>query len=189
VLCTVARLCAYKGHDVVLRALASLPMEQRQEFAYLVAGKGPSLESLQRTARELGVDSLVHWLGFVPEAQLNTLYNASDLFVLCTREIRGSQEVEGFGLAFLEAQACGVPVVGTRTGGIPDAICEGEGGWLINQDDHHQLATVLNALALEPERFRAAGRAARARVERECTWEHYFQRFRAVLSAEGIKVG
>jgi phosphatidylinositol alpha-1,6-mannosyltransferase len=157
VLSSVSRLHAYKGHETVLRALAQLPEMVRRRFVYLVAGKGPYELALRSEADRLGLGSTMRWLGFVPEEDLPELYRASDLFVLCTRETTDQQEVEGFGMVFLEAQACGTPVVGTRTGGIPDAVREGEGGWLIDQDDATALARVLAQLAVDPAPFRAAG--------------------------------
>ncbi len=186
VLSSVSRLHAFKGHETILRALAGLPARRKDRFLYLVAGTGPHGGELQRLAAELGLAGRVRFLGFVPEDDLPDLYRASDLFVLCTRESAARQEVEGFGLVFLEAQACGVPVVGARTGGIPDAVREGEGGQLIAQDDANALAAILEELAECPERFQAAGRAARRRVVNECTWDHYMQRFLAALAAEGI---
>jgi phosphatidylinositol alpha-1,6-mannosyltransferase len=188
VLSSVSRLQAYKGHETVLRALAELPERQRNRVVYLIAGKGPCGDELRKLASDLGLSEQVRFLGFVPEEDLPDLYRASDLFVLCTRETSEQQEVEGFGLVFLEAQACGTPVVGTRTGGIPDAMKEGEGGWLIEQDDAEALSKILLGLAGDPESFRTAGLAARRRVERECTWGHYIDRFRTVLEAEGIQI-
>jgi phosphatidylinositol alpha-1,6-mannosyltransferase len=187
VLCSVSRIHLYKGHEVVLQALASLPPEERDRFVYLVAGRGPDLPALQERAGDLGLGHLVRWLGYVPEEELPDLYRAADLFVLCTREVVEQQEVEGFGLVFLEAQACAIPVVGARTGGIPDAIRDGEGGWLIEQDDVQALSQILLRLAAEPEVFRAAGAAARLRVEREFTWSHYLQRFTRALQEVGIQ--
>jgi len=189
VLSSVSRLHAYKGHETVFRALAQLPEMVRQRFVYLIAGKGPYELALRSEADRLGLGSTVRWLGFVPEEDLPELYRASDLFVLCTRETTDQQEVEGFGMVFLEAQACGTPVVGTRTGGIPDAVREGEGGWLIDQDDATALARVLAQLAEDPAPFRAAGVAARKRVEHECTWDHYMERFLSALSAQRIQLG
>lgn len=182
VLCSVSRLCAYKGHSTVFRALTSLAPAVRQRFVYLIAGRGPDRDTLQREAADLGVSDLIRWLGYVPEDKLPDLYRASDLFVLCTRENESTQEVEGFGLVFLEAQACGTPVVGTRTGGIPDAIHEGEGGWLIPADDAPALAGIFESLVTAPDIFRAAGAAGRARVERSCTWDHYLHQFTAALT-------
>jgi phosphatidyl-myo-inositol dimannoside synthase len=181
VLCTVARLQQYKGHDVVLRAIASLAPSEREHIVYLIAGRGPYEQELKHLAAELGVAQQIRWLGFVPEIELPEVYRATDLFVLCTREASREQAVEGFGLVFLEAQACGVPVVGTKTGGIPEAIKGGEGGWLIEQDDSRTLAEILSQLVHAPEAFHKAGIQARQCVLRECTWKSYSQRFAAAL--------
>ena len=186
---TVARLNEYKGHDVVFKALAALEPSWRERLVYLVAGQGPAENALRCKANEAGVAHLVRWLGYVPEADLPELYRAMDLFVLCTRENRCGREVEGFGLVFLEAQACGVPVVGARTGGIPEAVREGEGGWLISQDDAGALVAILRALVKDPASFRQAGLAARHRIERDCTWEHYLDRFTSALASAGIDLG
>jgi phosphatidyl-myo-inositol dimannoside synthase len=186
VLSTVSRIHSYKGHDVVLRAIASLAPEEREQVAYLIVGKGPFEPELRKLAAELGVESNVRWLGFVAEGELPEVYSASDLFVLCTREAPEERSVEGFGLVFLEAQSCGTPVVGTRTGGIPAAIQDSEGGWLIEQDDHQALADIIRALVHSPELFHTAGTQARQRVLRESTWERYGQRFSSALQSVGI---
>jgi phosphatidylinositol alpha-1,6-mannosyltransferase len=189
VVSSVSRLTAYKGHSTVFRALAALPETAQERIVYMVAGKGPHELALRTEATALGVASCVRWLGFLPEEELPDLYRASSLFVLCTRETAEQQAVEGFGLVFLEAQACGTPVVGTRTGGIPDAVREGAGGWLIEQDDSAALARILSELANDPAPFREAGNSARKRIELECTWDHHMRNFMAALAAERIQVG
>jgi phosphatidylinositol alpha-1,6-mannosyltransferase len=161
VLCTVSRMHPYKGHDVVLRAIASLSSAEREQLIYLVVGKGPYERGLRQLAADLHVESNVRWLGFVAEADLPEVYAASDLFVLCTRDAPEGRSVEGFGLVFLEAQSCGTPVAGTRTGGIPAAVQDGVGGWLIAQDDKEALAAIIRRLEHSPEQFRAAGAQAR----------------------------
>jgi phosphatidylinositol alpha-1,6-mannosyltransferase len=187
VVSSVSRLHAYKGHETVLRALAELPQRQKCRMLYLIVGKGPYSSVLRRLTEDLGLNEQVRFLGFVREEDLPDLYRASDLFILCTRESTVQQEVEGFGLVFLEAQACGTPVVGTRTGGIPDAVKHGEGGWLIQQDDLAGLVEIFTRLAVDPAAFCAAGVTARRRVEREATWGHYIDRFLMALEAEGIR--
>jgi phosphatidylinositol alpha-1,6-mannosyltransferase len=189
VLCTVSRMHPYKGHDVVLRAIASLPPNERERLVYLVVGEGPCERWLRKLAADLRVAPHVRWLGFVAEEDLPEVYSASDLFVLCTRDAPEERSVEGFGLVFLEAQSCGTPVVGTRTGGIPAAIQDGVGGWLIEQDGHEALADIIRTLVHSPELFRAAGTQARERVMREHTWAHYMQRFSAALQSAGISTG
>ena len=179
----MSRLHAYKGHDVVLRAIAASSARIRQNLVYLIAGKGPHQGELERQVTELGLAEQVRFLGFVPEDDLPDLYRASDLFLLCTREAIERQEVEGFGLVLLEAQACGTPVIGTRTGGIPDAVKEGEGGWLIEEDDAAALSKFLSRLVDDPAAFLVAGKRARERVERQCTWDHYMRRLIGALES------
>lgn len=188
VLCTVSRIQRFKGHETVLAAIANLPAAMRDQFVYLVGGKGPDLDFLKAKAIELGINEHVRWLGFVADEDLPSLYSASDLFVLPTRNVPEKRSVEGFGLAFLEAQACGTPVVGTNTGGISDAVAHGDGGWLIEQDDVQDLTGILTKLHNNREEFRTMGNKARERVEREFTWEHYLNRFIVALENGGIQL-
>jgi phosphatidylinositol alpha-1,6-mannosyltransferase len=189
VIITVSRVTAHKNHRLVLKALAAMPEDTRSRFVYVVAGRGRAMmATLQQEADGLGVGQAVRWLGYVPEAELPRLYQSADLFVLCTREDRNQPNVEGFGLVFLEAQACGVPVVGARTGGIPDAVKESQGGWLIDQDDAAALSAILMRLGENPEEFRRMGILARHRVERECTWDSYMDRLSDALSLHGLRI-
>lgn len=189
VILTVSRLSRYKAHDTVFNALARLPAPLRKRCVYLIAGQGSAQPWLEDRARQLGVNDVVRWLGYVPENDLPDLYRAADLFALCTRESPQQAEVEGFGLVFLESQACGTPVVGTRCGGIPSAVIEQESGWLIEQDDVAGLAALLQRLVETPEVFRQMGRAARNRVETTCTWDHYLDRFVTTLKSRRILDG
>jgi phosphatidylinositol alpha-1,6-mannosyltransferase len=189
VILTVSRILLYKGHRLVFQALAALPEPARDTFVYLIAGQGRDMPRLQQDAEALGLGRVVRWLGYVPEADLAELYRSANLFVLCTRENPDQPDIEGFGLTFLEAQACGIPVVGTSTGGIPDAIAEGQGGWLIDQDDLGALTAILARLVEDPEEFRQMGRAARQRVQSECTWDHYMDRLIEMLQMRGIPIG
>lgn len=173
VICSVSRLHAFKGHDTILDAIAALPQQKRSQILYLIAGIGPALSALKDQAQQLGITEQIRWLGFVPDKDLPTLYSAADLFVLATREIPEQRSVEGFGLVFLEAQACGTPVVGTRSGGIPDAIVENQGGWLIEENDTQTLQSILIQLLDNPEAFTRMGAIARKRIEGECTWDQY----------------
>jgi phosphatidylinositol alpha-1,6-mannosyltransferase len=188
VLLTVSRILRHKGHRLVFQALAALPDSARARFAYLIAGQGRDTSRLQHEAEALGLGRVVRWLGYVPEADLPQLYQSADLFVLCTREDPDQPDVEGFGLAFLEAQACGIPVVGTRTGGIPDAVTEGEGGWLIDQDDVAALAAILTRLLEKPAAFGRMGRTARERVEVAYSSERFIGGFVELLARQGVQV-
>jgi phosphatidylinositol alpha-1,6-mannosyltransferase len=183
---SVSRLDAYKGHDVMLRALAQLPREARSRLHYAVAGRGSHLHVLQRLASELGISDCVSWLRFVADEALPELYASADLFALCTREDPQARGVEGFGMVFLEAQAAGVAVLGTKAGGIPDAIVEGEGGWLVPQDDVAAVAAHLERLARDVAPFQQQGALGRERVCRDATWEKYVDRLLAIMEARDV---
>jgi phosphatidyl-myo-inositol dimannoside synthase len=185
VLSTVSRICHYKGHDIALRAIASMSLDEREQIIYLIVGTGPYEPELQKLAKELHLESNVRWLGFVAESELPDIYAASDLFVLCTRDAPEERGIEGFGLVFLEAQSCGTPVVGTRTGGIPAAIEDGKGGWLIEQDDTSALTDIVRRLLHTPELFRQEGQRARQRVLAEHTWDHYMRHLTSALRNTG----
>jgi phosphatidyl-myo-inositol dimannoside synthase len=121
VLLTVGRLDRrerYKGHDRVIRALPALTTLGVGPLLYFIAGEGGDQPRLAKLATALGVSAHVRFLGHVPEARLPSLYNAADLYVMPSTG-------EGFGIAFLEAMACGTPAAGLAIGGATDALADG----------------------------------------------------------------
>ncbi|MGH9426331.1 MAG: glycosyltransferase family 4 protein, partial [Terriglobia bacterium] len=134
VLLTVARLDASeraKGVDLVIKALRSVRVHH-PSVQYVVAGKGDDVPRLQSLARELGVANSVKFLGYVPDKELPALYSEADLFVMPSWK-------EGFGIVFLEALACGVPVVAGNRDGSVDAVLDGQIGLLVDPEDSAQL--------------------------------------------------
>jgi phosphatidylinositol alpha-1,6-mannosyltransferase len=101
---------------------------------------------------------------------------------MCTREQKAAKQVEGFGLAFLEAQACGTVTIGTRQGGIVDAIEDNNGGFLIDRDDDASLTRQIEELVKSPSLCKEQGVMARQRIEKEATWQHYGQRVATLLN-------
>lgn len=170
---TVARLVPIKGHATVLRALAELPAEVRQQLLYVIVGQGPVRSELEALAAELGISAQVQFAGFVADADLPTWYAAIDLFVLVSRVDSNLRGMEGFGMALTEAQAAGLPVIGSRSGGISDAVCSNEGGWLVDENDAVGLATHLRQLVENPTSMKEQGRRGAARVLRDCKWAQY----------------
>lgn len=162
-LLTVARLVPHKGIDSVIAALPLLP-----EVGYLVAGGGPDRLRLQQLAEAAGVADRVRFLGAVPDAELPAIYRMATVYVGLSREEAG--QVEGFGLSLVEAQACGVPVVATNCGGIPDAVSDGQSGVLIPPNDPAAAVVAIAALLTDDSRRRAMGQAGRARVEQYLNW-------------------
>jgi phosphatidylinositol alpha-1,6-mannosyltransferase len=170
---SLSRILQFKGYDFIAQTIAKLPLNFREKIQWNVGGTGPYLVELQKLVNELQINHLVTFYGFIPDENLPEFYASSDLFVLCTREEKKSRQVEGFGLVFLEAQACGVPVVGTRSGGIPDAISEGNGGWLIEQDNYTELSTIFINCILDKSIVMEQSVNARERIEKYCTWDQY----------------
>lgn len=175
IILTVSRINKYKAHDVVLKALSLLNEKEKEKILYIIAGRGNYEDELKKMIKQLNLENIVYWYGFVDEKKLPDLYKASDLFVLCTREEKEQKAVEGFGLVFLEAQASGIPVIGVKQGGIPDAVEDGNGGILIERDDYKSLANILKDFINNDEKFKKLGKLARQRVENKSTWNHFSQ--------------
>jgi phosphatidyl-myo-inositol dimannoside synthase len=164
VLLTVGRLDLRKGHDVVIGALPLL----RQEFPalrYVIVGEGPEREKLAALAREKGVAERVLFAGFQPDERLRAYYRVCDVFVMHNRTLWN--DVEGFGLVFLEAGACGKPVIGGRSGGVVDAIIHGKTGFLVAPDDSQALIQALQTLLRDSALRREMGLAGRRRAVEE----------------------
>ena len=123
-LLTVGRLAAaerYKGHDRVFDALAAIAPADRQKILYVVAGEGDDRARLEALARDQALENVVRFVGYTKGDDLLNLYRAADIFVMPSTG-------EGFGIAFLEAMACGTPVLGLAVAGAKDALAEGELG-------------------------------------------------------------
>lgn len=171
ILGTLSRLVERKGLDMVLRALPRVLAEFPQAV-YLVVGDGPDRPRLEGLAEELGVASAVRFAGEAGEETLPDWFRTCDVFVLPSREIQSSGHVEGFGIVFLEAGACGIPVIGGRSGGVVEAVQDGVTGVLVNPGDSEDLAEALLKILRNPDRARAMGQAGRTRAERAFTWEN-----------------
>lgn len=180
-LCTVSRILQFKGHDFILKTLENLPKIYREKIEWHIAGTGSYLQELKQLAQTSAIAKQVIFHGFVPDKDLPKFYNQHDLFILATREQPNSTSVEGFGLVFLEAQACGLPVIGTRTGGIPDAIDENQGGFLIEQDHEAQLQNLLIRFIDRPKYKEELGNRARKRVEDKANWQVYIHQLKQIL--------
>jgi len=164
---TVARLVPHKGIDTTLEVVAGLAREG-VDLGYLVVGEGPMRAALEAQAAALGIADRVRWLGGVPDDRLPGVYAAADLYLGLSRE-EGPQ-AEGFGLALLEAQAAGLPVVAGRGGGTADAVADGVTGVLVPPTELPVILAAARALLGDDARARAMGAAGRERVEREFGW-------------------
>ena len=128
VILTVSRLDPrerYKGHDLIIPLLKDLARDY-PGLVYLVAGAGGDRARLERLARDADAADIARFLGFVADEDLPDLYRASDLYVMPSGG-------EGFGIAFVEAMACGTPALGLALGGAVDALRDGELGRAVSE--------------------------------------------------------
>ena len=129
VLLTVGRLDGrqkHKGHDRVIRCLPRL-RHQHPDIVYVIVGEGNDRERLQNLAAQCEVASMIRFPGRVSDRELVDFYRAADLFVMPSTG-------DGFGIVFLEAMACGTPVLGVDVGGVRDAMADGDLGLAVQDD-------------------------------------------------------
>jgi phosphatidyl-myo-inositol dimannoside synthase len=167
ILLTVTRLYPYKGVDRMLEALPAI-VRACPNVKYLVVGTGPDLDRLRELARGLGLERQVSFLGAVSLSKIIELYNVADLFIMLSRE--ALPDVEGFGLVFLEAAACGLPSMAGRSGGIPDAIDEGKSGWLVDPTNVEEIAGTTIGLLTTPDKLQRASEFCLSTAPQK-TWE------------------
>lgn len=180
--CTVARVLQFKGHDFILKTFEDLPESLRSKIEWHIAGTGPFLDDLRTLVQKSLIRNQVKIHGFIADRDLPDFYRSQDVFILATREQKSTNQVEGFGLVFLEAQACGLPVIGTKTGGIADAIDDGNGGWLFEQDNTASLVKIITSICNEPALLKEQSVNARERVLKKSTWEIYCSGLYKILS-------
>jgi len=179
IISSLSRIHKFKGFDQVLEALCLLPIDIQKRVTWHIGGTGPYLNEFQEKVKETKVH--VKFKGFIPDHQLAEFYNQSHIFILFTQDIPQQNSVEGFGLVFLEAQSCGIPVIGTKTGGIPDAIEQGNGGWLLEQNDVVGLSQHIAKLIDMPEMVKEQSKLARDRCIKQSSWQTYNQKLSRFL--------
>ena len=177
-LLTVARLESHKGVDTVIAALPAI-VARAPDVRYAVAGSGPERERLERLADRAGVADRVKFLGEVREADLPALYNVASVYVGASRRAERIG-VEGFGISLIEASACGLPVVAGNSGGVPDAVRDGETGFLVPPEDSAAVSEAVCRLLGDPALARRIGAAGREAVERHYNWDRVVRDLRAI---------
>ena len=166
----ISRLVRRKGQDVLLEAWPEV--RRRHPEAHLVlAGEGPLADELEARAGRLGANAGVVLPGRLPWADLPNAHAALDVFAMpCRTRLRGT-DVEGLGIVYLEAQACGVPAVAGRSGGAPEAVRDGETGTVVDGHDPAAVAAALDRWLADPSGRREAGRRGRRWVEQRWSWD------------------
>jgi phosphatidyl-myo-inositol dimannoside synthase len=176
---TVGNVSERKGQDVVVHALAR-GQGRLADAHYLIAGLPTRADEIQALARELGVEDRVHLLGRVDAADLASAYNACDVFAMTSRQVAAG-DVEGYGIAVVEAALCAKPAVVTQGSGLAEAVLDGQTGVVVAQDDASATAAALETLLSDDDRRQAEGQRARERALAELTWAELARRYDALL--------
>lgn len=136
-LCRLAKAEAYKGYDQLIRSLPTI-QQVIPNVHYILAGTGDDLSRIQFLIHQQGLQDSVTLAGFIPDDELVDHYNLCDVFAMPSKG-------EGFGIVYLEAMACGKPVLAGNQDGAVDALCYGKLGALVNPDDSEEIAQALTA--------------------------------------------
>jgi phosphatidyl-myo-inositol dimannoside synthase len=178
VILAVGRLIPRKGHRTLVRAMPRI-LERFPNAVLVIAGQGPLTHAVTQEAWRCAVRNQVRLLAGLSDEDVAALYQVCDVFALPTgeepeRARRG--QVEGFGLVFAEANAYSKPVVAGRSGGVVDAVLDGETGLLVEPNDTDALANAICTLLGDADLARRLGENGRRRVATELNWTAFTNR-------------
>lgn len=183
---TIARLVRRKNVRSVVEAVAQL-RKQCPDLRLDILGDGPERGNIETRIRELGLSSFVTVHGRVDEEQKWRLLHQADMFVMAPTIEQQGTDIEGFGLVYLEAAAVGLPVIASDSGGIRDAVVDGETGTLLHEPTAKDIANTLRAYCTTPELVQRHGEAGRQRVQHEFTDRVRLQRLENMLGTVGAE--
>jgi phosphatidylinositol alpha-1,6-mannosyltransferase len=169
--------CRYKGYDRLLDALKAMP--QQRNLILLIAGSGNDVERLRHRARGEGLADRVLFPGSIPEKDLCDVYNVCDVFALVSD--RGPGRGEGTPFTLLEAAACGKPIIVGDEDGSREAVIQGVNGFIVSPRDPLALSHAIKALMLDEKLCKQMGKAARARIELEFSYDRFRDKTLALL--------
>lgn len=176
----VSRLVPRKGQDMLIRALPAI-RDRVPGTALVIVGGGPYRTSLHRLAQTFGVAEHVVFTGGVPGDELPAHHAMADVFAMPCRTRGAGLDVEGLGIVYLEASACGVPVVAGRSGGAPETVLDGETGSVVDGWDLGGITAAVGDLLADPRRAADMGAAGRRWVIDHWQWSRQAERLARLL--------
>ena len=169
---TLGRLDPRKNHAAVVEAVARLAPKFPQ-LIYVLAGQGREMEQLKTQAAQLGIEDRIIFTGTVDTQTKLALYGACDVFAMPA--IQDGTDVEGFGMVFLEAGACGKPTIAGSTGGQAEAVIDEKTGLIVDGTDHSAVTASLERLLSDKDLRLRLGNAGREHAQ-TFDWQHVVQR-------------
>ena len=181
VIISVGRLVHRKGQDQLISALPEIKSKIANVHLVLV-GIGPYQEYLEKLATQLGVREDITFIGRINYADLPKYICLGDIFAMPSRSRFFGLEVEGLGIVYLEASSCGLPVVGGKSGGAPDAVLPGETGLVVDGTDTSDIAAACVELLSNPELCALMGAQGRQWIIDKWRWEFWAAKYSALLA-------
>ena len=178
IILAVGRLVKRKGFDLLLSALPEV-LKHHSDVCLVIVGSGPENDQLYQQINQLALRDYVSIVQHATNNELAALYELSDVFALPARRL--GHDVEGFGTVYLEANLFGKPVIGTKTGGIPEAIVDGKTGILIDENDADALASAISRLLDNPSLATRLGIQGMQRVVEQFTWPSQVEKIKPLL--------
>ena len=180
IIVSVGRLVHRKGQD---RLIAALPiiLKEVPDAKLVFVGRGPHRKTLDKLVKKHGVADHVLFIGRITYEQLPRYVNLGDIFAMPSRSRLFGLEVEGLGIVYLEASACGIPVVAGASGGAPDAVLEGETGFVVNGNDLTDIAAACIKLLKSKELRERMGQQGRRWSQENWRWEIWSKQFNELL--------
>jgi phosphatidyl-myo-inositol dimannoside synthase len=183
VILSVGRLVHRKGQDKLIEAMPLILQAEPQTILILV-GEGPHKDHLLKLVAKYQLEGFVRFIGRLHYEDLPRYLRLGDIFAMPSRSRFFGLEVEGLGIVYLEASACGIPVLGGASGGAPDAVLSGETGLVVDGRDVQAIAQSAIVLLKDSELRKGMGERGRAWALEQWSWKIWGERFRAVLLGE-----
>ena len=180
VIVSVGRLVHRKGQDHLIQSMPEI-LKSIPDAHILMVGQGPYLSHLKKLVQNLNLGEHVSFIGRIQYAQLPLYICAGDIFAMPSRSRFFGLEVEGLGIVYLEASACGLPVIAGSSGGAPDAVLDGVTGVVVDGEDNQDIAAAAIKLLKDLEGSRAMGLAGREWIIKNWRWEIWSERFNKLL--------
>lgn len=181
VIISVGRLVHRKGQDRLVEALPKV-LEQFPDTALVFVGEGPHQKVLDDLVKKHQLQNNVFFIGRIRYDELPNYIAMGDIFAMPSRSRLFGLEVEGLGIVYLEASACGLPVIGGASGGAPDAVIDGKTGFVVDGNDLDQISKRCTQLLESAELRSEMGGFGRKWIEENWRWEIWSKRFNELLA-------
>jgi phosphatidylinositol alpha-1,6-mannosyltransferase len=180
VIVSVGRLVHRKGQDRLIESMPKI-LEKIPDAHLLMVGQGPYLEHLAKLVAINNLSEHVSFIGRIQYAELPEYICAGDVFAMPSRSRLAGLEVEGLGIVYLEASACGLPVVAGASGGAPDAVVQGVTGLVVDGNNLDEIAEAIASLLNDPQAAQRMGSAGRQWIVENWRWEIWSSQFNKLL--------